>query len=84
MYVSTPIQKNTFDWSKATGAFASWVARFADSITEARNLRKAQRTAHDLKTTNKDFANVSYHDLVQWIMDHENPRLLDGTPLKRR
>ena len=84
MYASTSVQKTTFDWSKATGAFASWVARFADSITEARNLRKAQRTAHDLKTTNKDFANVSYHDLVQWIMDHENPRLLDGTPLKRR
>ena len=84
MYASTSVQKTNFDFSKATGAFTSWVARFADSITEARNLRKAQRTAHDLKTTNKDFANVSYHDLVQWIMDHENPRLLDGTPLKRR
>ena len=84
MYASTSVQKTSFDFSKATGAFASWVVRFADSITEARNLRKAQRTAHDLKTTNKDFANVSYHDLVQWIMDEENPRLLDGTPLKRR
>lgn len=84
MYASTSVQKTSFDFSKASGAFASWVARFADSITEARNLRKAQRTAHDLKTTNKDFANVSYHDLVQWIMDEENPRLLDGTPLKRR
>ena len=84
MYASTSVQKTSFDFSKASGAFASWVARFADSVTEARNLRKAQRTAHDLKTTNKDFANVSYHDLVQWIMDEENPRLLDGTPLKRR
>ena len=84
MHASTSVQKTAFDFSKATGAFASWVARFADSITEARNLRKAQRTAHYLKTTNKDFANVSYHDLVQWIMDQENPRLLDGTPVNRR
>lgn len=84
MYASTSAQKTAFDFSKSTGAFTSWVARFVDSITDARNLRKAQRTAHDLKTTNKDFANVSYHDLVQWIMDKENPRLLDGTPVNRR
>ena len=84
MHASTSVQKTAFDFSKVTGAFASWVARFADSITDARNLRKAQRTAHYLKTTNKDFANVSYHDLVQWIMDEENPRLLDGTPVNRR
>jgi hypothetical protein len=84
MYASTSVQKTALDFSKATGAFTSWVARLVDSITDARNLRKAQRTAHELKTTNKDFANVSYHDLVQWIMDEENPRLLDGTPVNHR
>ena len=84
MYASTTAQKPTFDLSKAIRPVTSWVARLTDRINELRNLRKAQRTAHDLKTTNKDFANVSYHDLVQWIMDQKNPRLLDGTPVNRR
>ena len=84
MYASTQIQKTAFDLSKATRPITAWFARLAESVTEARNLREAQRTAHYLKTTNKDFANVSYHDLVQWIMDQENPRLLDGTPVNRR
>ena len=84
MYASTTAQKTTFDLSKAIRPVISWVARLTDSINESRNLRKAQRTAHELKTTNKDFANVSYLDLVQWIMDQKNPRLLDGTPVNRR
>ena len=84
MYASTTAQKTSFDLSKAIRPFTAWVARLADRIYESRNLRKAQRTAHDLKTTNKDFANVSYHDLVQWIMDQENPRFLDGTPVNCR
>ena len=84
MYASTTAQKTTFDLSKAIRPVTSWFARLTESVTEARNLRKAQRTAHDLKTTNKDFANVSYLDLVQWIMDQESPRLLDGTPVNRR
>lgn len=84
MYASTQAQKTNFDLLKAIQPFTSLVAQLSARIAKAHDLRKAHQTAHYLKTTNKDFANVSYHDLVQWIMDQENPRLLDGTPVNRR
>lgn len=50
-----------------------------DSIVEARRLQTAFAVAHHLKNTNKDFRDVALGDLVNRIMDTENPTHIDGS-----
>lgn len=55
-----------------------------ESIVEARKIQAAYQTAEYLKRSNRDFDNISISDLVNRILDENNPTHLDGTPIKRK
>ena len=56
-----------------------FIKKFFDSIIEARRLQAAFVTARHLKDTNKDFRDVALGDIVNRIMDTENPTHIDGS-----
>ena len=54
-----------------------------DAITHARRMQAAYHVASHLIATNRDFKHFSHGELVNRIMDDENPTYLDGTPVHK-
>lgn len=54
-----------------------------ETIILSRKLQAADATARYLIATNKDFKHFSHGELVQRILDEDNPTHLDGTPVQR-
>jgi hypothetical protein len=63
------LRRPTFSLKKALSPITKFFVRIYDSIIEARRLQAAMETAQHLKTHNKDFRNMSYGDIVQFIME---------------
>jgi hypothetical protein len=79
MYADTPLRRPTFDASKAVAPITDFLARILDAFIEARRIEAARQTALHLTATNRDFANIGYHDLVQRLLDDRYPIYLDGS-----
>ena len=72
MTTATHLPENrraSFSLKKAITPVTNFFVRIWDSIIEARRLQAAMETAQHLKTHNKDFRNMSYGDIVQFIME---------------
>lgn len=61
----------------------NFLKKLAESFIHARRLQAAYRCAEHLKATNKDFRDIAIGDLVNYMMDEENPKHLDGTPASK-
>lgn len=79
MYADTPLRRPTFDASKLIKQVNTFFADLFNAYLQARRMQAAMNTAHHLKATNRDFANLGYHDLVQLLLDDQHPRHLDGS-----
>ena len=79
MYADTPLRRPTFDASKLIKPVNAFFADLFNAYLQARRMQAAMNTAHHLKATNRDFANLGYHDLVQLLLDDQHPRHLDGS-----
>ena len=79
MYADTPLRKFTVDASKAFAPITAFLVRILDAFIEARRIEATRQTALHLKVTNRDFANIGYHDLVQRLLDNRDPVYLDGS-----
>jgi hypothetical protein len=60
-----------------------FIKSFFDAVIHARRLQAAYHTANHLIATNKDFRHFSHGELVNRIMDEDNPTHLDGTPVHK-
>ena len=83
MYADTPLRRPTFDASKLIKPVNAFFADLFNAYLQARRMQAAMNTAHHLKATNRDFANLGYHDLVQLLLDDQHPRHLDGSPVSK-
>ena len=83
MYAETPLRKPTFDIAKAIKPVVNFFVDIYESIIHARRLQAAYRLAEHLKATNKDFRDIALGDLVNRMMDEDNPTYLDGTPVNK-
>lgn len=63
------LRRPTFSLKKVINPVIKFFVRIYDSIIEARRLQAAMETAQYLKTHNKDFRNMSYGDIVHFIMN---------------
>lgn len=79
----TPLRRPTFDVTKAIKPVVNFFVSIYEAMIYARRLQAAFRLAEYLKATNKDFRNIALGDLVNYIMDEDNPRHLDGTLVKK-
>ena len=79
----TPLRRPTFDVTKAIKPVVKFFVSIYEAMIYARRLQAAFRLAEHLKATNKDFRNIALGDLVNYIMDEDNPRHLDGTLVKK-
>ena len=78
-----PLRRPTFDVTKAIKPVVKFFVSIYEAMIYARRLQAAFRLAEHLKATNKDFRDIALGDLVNYIMDEDNPRHLDGTPVKK-
>jgi len=72
MTTTTHFQENrkaNFSLKKAVTPVSNFFARIFEAFIEARQLQAAMETAHHLKTHNKDFKNMSHHEIIQHIMN---------------
>ena len=83
MYADTPLRRPTFDASKLIKSVNAFFAGLFNADLQSRRMQAAMSTAHHLKATNRDFANLGYHDLVQQHLDDQHPRRLDGSPVSK-
>ena len=65
----------SYSWKRALApvtllllAAKNFFVRIFEAFIEARQLQAALETAHHLKTHNKDFKDMSHHDIIQHIM----------------
>lgn len=56
----------------ALQAIGKVFVRIFETIVEARRLKSAYETATYLRMYNKDFKNMTHHELVQWILNKDN------------
>lgn len=59
------------------------IKKIFEAIIHARRLQAAFHTASYLIATNRDFRHVSHGELVNRIMDENNPTYIDGSPVKK-
>lgn len=57
----------------------NFLTNIFDALVRARRLQAAYTVAQHLKDTNRDFREVALGDLVNRIMDTENPTHIDGS-----
>ena len=74
-------RRPTFMISDIATPVANFFVGIYESMIHARRLQAAYRLAEHLKTTNKDFRDIALGDLVNYMMDEDNPKHLDGTPV---
>jgi len=83
MYADAPLRRPTFDASRAVAPFTAFFVRIVNAFIQARRIEAARQTALHLKATNRDFANIGYHDLVQRLLDDRDPNYLDGSQVSK-
>ena len=69
MTTQVAFRRPTFSLKKVLSPVTKFFVQIFDSIVEARRLQAAMETAQYLKTHNKDFKQMSYHDIVQYILN---------------
>ena len=62
------LRRPTFSLKKVINPVIKFFVRVYDSFVEARQLQAAMETAIHLKSHNRDYRHMSYHDIVQQIM----------------
>lgn len=80
MISTTSVYQTTCDFCVKVRNFFTDIYK---AMIHARRLQASFRLAEHLKATNKDFRNIALSDLVKHIMDEDNPKYLDGTPVKK-
>ena len=63
------LRRPTFSLRKALSPITNFFVRIFDAFIEARRLQAAMETAHHLKAHNADFKDMSYHEVVQFILE---------------
>ena len=76
MTTTTHQESLSYSWKRAVApvmllvlAVGNFFVRIFEAFIEARRLQAAFDTAHHLKTHNKDFKNMTYHEVVQFILN---------------
>ena len=63
----------------AVAPIVAFLIRIFDAFVGVRRIEATRQTTQNLKATNRDFANIGYHDLVQRLFDDRSPIYLDGS-----
>ena len=63
------LRRPTFSLKKALSPVTNFFGRILDAIVEARRLQAAMETAQYLKSHNKDFRDMPYNEIVQYILN---------------
>lgn len=63
----------------AVAPIIAFLIRIFDAFVGVRRIEATRQTTQNLKATNRDFANIGYHDLVQRLFDDRSPIYLDGS-----
>jgi hypothetical protein len=72
MTTATHLPENrraSFSLKKAVAPVTNFFVRIFEAFIEARRLQAAMETARHLKAHNADFKDMSYHEVIQFILE---------------